>query len=56
MNKTLLEKVRSMLSKVRLPKNFWVEVLAYACYLINRLLSSAIGGKTPLEVWSEKAA
>jgi len=30
--------------------------LAYACYLVNRLLSSAIGGKTPLKVWSGKAA
>ena len=29
--------------------------MAYACYLINRLPSLTIGGKTPLEVWSEKA-
>jgi len=49
MNKILLE-------KVRLPKNFWAEALAYAFYLINRLPSSAIEGKTPLEVWSGKAA
>ena len=35
-------------------KYFWTEALAYACYLVNRLSSSAIGGKTPLEVWSEK--
>jgi len=44
-----------MLSNVRLPKNFWAEVLTYACYLINRLPSFAIEGKTPLEVWSEKS-
>ena len=44
-----------MLSNVRLPKNFWAEALAYGCYLINKLPSFAIGGKTPLEVWSEKA-
>jgi len=25
--------------------------LAYACYLVNELPSSAIGGKTPLKVW-----
>ena len=36
-------------------KNFWVEALAYACYLVNRLPLSAIGGKTPLEVWAGKA-
>ena len=27
----------------------------YASHLINGLSSTAIGGKTPLEVWSEKA-
>jgi len=56
MNRTLLEKVQCMLSNTGLPKNFWAEALAYACYLVNRLHSSAIGGKTPLKVWSGKAA
>ena len=56
MNKTLLEKVRCMLSNAGLSKNFWVEALAYACYLVNRLPSSVIGGKTHLKVWSGKAA
>ena len=45
-----------MLSNADISKSFWAEALAYACHLINRLLSSAIGGKTPLEVWSEKVA
>ena len=45
-----------MLSNVGLSKNFWVKTLAYACYLVNRLPSSVIGGKTPLKVRSEKAA
>ena len=44
-----------MFFNAELPKNFWPEALAYACYLVNRLPSSTIGGKTPLEVWSEKA-
>jgi len=56
MNKTLLEKVRCMLSNAELSKNFWAEPLAYACYLINKLPSSAIGSKSLLKVWSEKAA
>ena len=34
----------------------WAEALAYACYLVNKLPSFAIGGKTPLKVWSEKVA
>ena len=45
-----------MLSSVELSKNFWVETLAYAFYLVNRLSSSVIGGKTPLKVWSRKPA
>jgi len=45
-----------MLSNDGLSKNFWAEALAYTCYLVNRLPSSAIGGKTFLKVWSGKAA
>ena len=45
MNRTLLEKVRCILSNAGLSKNFWAEALAYACYLVNRFPSSAIGGK-----------
>jgi len=45
-----------MLSNTELSKNFWAETLAYAYYLVNRLPSSAIGGKPPLKVWSGKAA
>jgi len=30
--------------------------LTYSCYLVNKLLLSVIGGKTPLEVWSGKTA
>jgi len=44
-----------MLSNAGLLKNFWAEVLAHACYLINRLPSYAIGGKTLLKVWLGKA-
>ena len=56
MNRTLLEKVRCMLSNASLGKQFWVEVIMYASHLINRLPSSAQNGKTPLEVWSGKPA
>ncbi|KAE8708400.1 putative sphingolipid transporter spinster-like protein 2-like [Hibiscus syriacus] len=51
MNRTLVEKVRYMLSNARLGKEFWAEALVYACHLINRLPSTATGGKTPLEKW-----
>ena len=54
MNRTLLEKVRCMLSNAGLGKQFWAEAVMYASYLINRLPSAALNGKTPLEVWSGK--
>ena len=43
-----------MLSNAGLGKKFWVEVVTYTQHLINCLPSSAIGGKTPLELWSRK--
>ena len=56
MNMILLEKVHCMLSNPGISKCFWAEALAYTCHLVNMLPSSAIGGKTPLEVWSGKVA
>jgi len=53
---TLLEKVHYMLSNTGISKSFWAETLAYVCHLVNRLPLSAIGSKTPLEVWSGKVA
>ena len=46
MNRTLMEKVRCMLSNAELPNSFWVKAASTACYLINRSPSVAI------EVWS----
>ena len=54
MNRTLLEKVRCMLSNASLGKQFWIEAVMYASHLMNRLPSSALNGKTPFEVWSGK--
>ena len=54
MNRTLLEKVRCMLSNAGLGKQFWAEAVMYASHLINRLPSATLNGKTPLEVWSGK--
>jgi len=52
--RSLLEKVRLLLSNARLDKSFWAEAIVYANHLING--STAIGGKAPIEVWSGKAA
>ncbi|KAH9727059.1 retrovirus-related pol polyprotein from transposon TNT 1-94-like protein [Citrus sinensis] len=56
MNRTLLEKVRCMLSNAGLDKKFWSETVSYVTHLVNRLPSAAIGGKTPMEIWSGKHA
>ncbi|KAH9781794.1 Integrase catalytic domain-containing protein [Citrus sinensis] len=56
MNCTLLENVRCMLSNAGLDKKFWAKVVSYASHLINWLPSAAIGGKTPMEMWSGKHA
>jgi len=53
-NRSLLEKVRWLLSNARLDKSFWVEAIVYASHLINE--STVIGGKTLLKIWSKKAA
>ncbi|KAG8480295.1 hypothetical protein CXB51_024758 [Gossypium anomalum] len=54
MNRTLLEKVRCILSNAGLGKQFWAEAVTYAGHLVNRLPSSALERKTPMEVWSGK--
>lgn len=55
-NRTILERVRCMLDNAGLPKSFWAEAVSTAGFLINRCPSSAIGFKTPQELWSGKPA
>ena len=51
MNRTLLEKVQCMLSNAGSGKEFLDKAVTYACHLINRLPSTVIEDKIPLEVW-----
>ena len=55
-NRSFLEKVRCLLSNARLDKSFWAEEIVYASHLINKLSSTAIGGKTLLDIWSGETA
>ena len=55
MNRSLLEKVRSLLSNVQLDKPFCIEALECISHLMNRLLSTTIGDITPLDIWSSVA-
>ena len=45
-----------MLSSALLDKISWAEALVYASRFMNKLLSTAKGGKTPLDIWSDGAS
>jgi hypothetical protein len=53
MNRTLIEKAKSLLFDADLPKCFWAEAVHHAAYLTNRCLTSSTG-KVPEEVFSGK--
>ena len=54
MNRSLMEKARSMFSDVGLGQEFWIVAIDIACYLKNRSPTSSLVDKTPHEVWSSK--
>ncbi|KAM1000142.1 hypothetical protein ACFX2A_006927 [Malus domestica] len=49
-NRTLIEMVRSMMSRTKLPQYLWGEALQMANYILNRVPTKAVS-KTPYEVW-----
>jgi len=52
MNKTILERVRCMLSHSGLRKSFWAEAASTTCYLINHSPNRSIDCNIPEEFWS----
>jgi transposase InsO family protein len=54
MNKTLMEKSRSILSGAKLGQELWAKVVGTTCYLVNRSPSSTLDDKTPHDVWTGK--
>ena len=54
LNRTLLEKVRSMLIDQKVPHVFWAEALATSVYLKNRSPTSFLDRQTPFEAWKGK--
>ncbi|KAL9460198.1 hypothetical protein AB3S75_003409 [Citrus x aurantiifolia] len=56
MNMTFMDKVRCLLIHSKLPQSLWAETLMTVCYLVNRSPSSGIDFKTPVEMWSGRAA
>ena len=54
MNKTLIERVRCMLSEAKLPKHFWGEALYTAVHVINLSPAVALNSKVPNKIWFGK--
>ena len=55
MNRTILEKVRSMLSDSGLPRMFWAEATQTAVTLINKTPSSTIKFEIPDKKWTGRS-
>ena len=54
MNRTFMERARSMRLHAGLPLQFWADAVDTAVYLINRGPSSALDGGIPEEAWTGK--
>lgn len=54
-NRTIREKVRSLLSETGLGEEFWAEASSTVSYMINRTPSIPLELKVPEEVWSGRA-
>ncbi|KAK9122098.1 hypothetical protein Syun_019715 [Stephania yunnanensis] len=50
-NRIIMEMARCMLHEKSLPKEYWVEVAHTSVFLLNRLPTKAVDGKTPFEAW-----
>src|SRR3954471_11325725 len=56
MNRTIMDKVRSIISMGNLDQRFWQHIAGADVHTINRLPSKAINGKVPFEVLSNRKA
>lgn len=53
-NRTVMEMARCMLFEKKLPKVLWAEAVNTSVYLLNRLPTKSVEGKTPIEAWSKE--
>ena len=49
-NRHLMEVARSMMFQANVPKRFWSDAVASACYLINRIPTRVLEDQSPFEV------
>ena len=54
MNRTLMERVRYLLSEAKLPNSFWGEALLTVAHVINLSLDLALQSDVPNSVWYGK--
>src|ERR1044072_4561623 len=54
MNKTLIKRVRCMLSEAKLPKHFWGEALYKEVHVINPSPAVALNAEVPDKIWFGK--
>ncbi|RDX88079.1 hypothetical protein CR513_30373, partial [Mucuna pruriens] len=54
MNRTLIERVRCMLSEARLPKHFWGEALYTIMHVINLSPVVSLNTEVPNKIWFDK--
>ncbi|KAL8155748.1 hypothetical protein AgCh_000959 [Apium graveolens] len=53
-NCTMVSMARSLLKQMNFPLTLWPEAVRHFVYLLNRLPTRAVTGRTPYEVWKEK--
>ena len=51
-NCTIMNMVRSLLTKSGIPKSFWPEAVNWSIYILNRSPTLAVQNMTPEEAWS----
>lgn len=53
-NRTLMEMTRSLLKGMKVPNHMWGEAVRHSTYIINRVSTKALDGKTPYQVFFTK--
>lgn len=51
-NRTIMNMVRSMLSRMNIPKVFWLEAVNWSVHILNRSPTLAVKNMTPQEAWT----
>ncbi|KAK8952504.1 hypothetical protein KSP39_PZI004609 [Platanthera zijinensis] len=49
-NRHLLDVARTLMAQMHVPRSYWGYAVLLACYLINRIPSSVLNGKTPFSI------